>query len=89
MQIDPHAYGKEIGRNYARIFEPEVNIEIGTIIFKSCLTRFRGNYKKALEAYNAGSRPVVRHRVPKSTVTYANRILEAQKEMAKPITIGR
>ncbi len=87
MQIDPRSYGNEIGANYAHIFEPEVNIEIGTAIFKGCLTAFNGDYKKALEAYNAGSRAAGTGRVPKDTLEYTSTILKTQGKLDAPIAI--
>jgi len=41
--------------DFARIFEPEVNIQIGTWYINRLLWQFGGNLETALAAYNAGS----------------------------------
>ncbi len=82
MGIDPHSHSNAVGKNYSRIFEPEINIEIGASIFKSYLVQFNGNYKKALQAYNAGPHKVRSHRVPECTLAYANKTMINQKKIA-------
>ncbi len=75
MQPDPDKHPKEFMADYNRIFDPEVNIDLGTSIFKSYLVEFHGNYKKAVEAYNSGGHSVIRNRIPKSTKEYVRNVL--------------
>ena len=41
--------------DYSRIFEPEINIKLGTYYLRKLLDRYEGNTVLALSAYNAGS----------------------------------
>ncbi|MEW5908191.1 MAG: lytic transglycosylase domain-containing protein [Thermodesulfobacteriota bacterium] len=59
-------------------FNPRENILAGTKFFKSLLTRFEGNLRLALAAYNAGAEAVDRHRgIPpyRETEEYVERVL--------------
>jgi Transglycosylase SLT domain len=75
MQLDPNKHPKEFKANYYEIFNPEVNIDLGTSILKDYLVEFHGNYKKAVEAYNSGEHSVIRNRFPKSTREYVRSVL--------------
>ncbi|MDE1870877.1 MAG: transglycosylase SLT domain-containing protein [Candidatus Micrarchaeota archaeon] len=75
MQPDPNKHPKEMMANYSRIFDPRVNIDLGTSLFKDYLVEFHGNSRKALEAYNAGENSVIRNRLPKSTREYVSNVL--------------
>lgn len=75
MQIDPNKHPKEFRANYSRIFEPKVNIDIGTSILKDYLVEFHGNYRKAIEAYNAGEHSVISGRLMKSTREYVGGVM--------------
>jgi soluble lytic murein transglycosylase len=52
-------------RSTEQLFEPEVNIEMGTYYLSSLLRRYDNNYVKALAGYNAGP-----HRVDRWKKTY-------------------
>jgi len=41
--------------DYSRVFEPEINIELGTYYLRKLLDRYEGNIVLTLSAYNAGS----------------------------------
>jgi soluble lytic murein transglycosylase len=59
-------------------FNPRENIFAGTRFFKNLLTRFEGNLRLALAAYNAGAEAVDRHRgIPpyRETEEYVERVL--------------
>lgn len=43
------------GYDYSRIFEPEINIQIGSWYINRLIRQFGGNLDTALAAYNAGS----------------------------------
>lgn len=48
-----------------QIFEPEINIKLGTAYLKTLLKRFNGNYALATASYNAGP-----HRMPRWAPDY-------------------
>jgi hypothetical protein len=57
MQLMPATaaeMAKELGRPTTRIYDPEVNIELGSLYLLHMLDRFDGDETLALAAYNAG-----------------------------------
>ena len=58
METTANWGAEEIGLqnyNYSRIFEPEINIELGCWYLGKLLQQYNGDYKLTLAAYNAGS----------------------------------
>jgi soluble lytic murein transglycosylase len=58
MQLMPAtaaAMAKQLGRPAARVYDPELNIELGSLYLLHMLDRFDGDETLALAAYNAGS----------------------------------
>jgi Transglycosylase SLT domain len=75
MQLLPQTAAKY---SVANVFDPAQNIDAGTHYLKDLLTRFRGNLRLALAAYNAGPELVERYGgVPPypETQSYVRRIL--------------
>jgi len=80
MQLMPGT-AKEMG--VTDIYNPFQNLEGGIKYFKLMLTKFNGDEKLALAAYNAGPYNVIRHKgIPpfSETQDYVKTILEFRKE---------
>lgn len=75
MQPNPKAHPKEFEANYRDIFNPFVNITLGTEILKDYLVEFHWNYELAVEAYNAGGHSIARGRLPYDTKEYVKEVL--------------
>ena len=83
MQLMPIT-AKEMGVENS--FNPQQNIHGGTAYFKKLLTRYDGNVKLALAAYNAGSGKVQRYRgIPpyKATRTYIRKVLQYHRNYSQ------
>jgi soluble lytic murein transglycosylase-like protein len=89
MQLLPataEAVAEEMGLEWEgahQLFEPDVNIELGTYYLRKLLDRFHGDLDLALEAYNRGPTRLARlsaggGRPPRS---YANRVLRRREEL--------
>jgi soluble lytic murein transglycosylase-like protein len=64
-------------------FDPEQNLDGGARYLRQLLTRYGGDLKRALAAYNAGPGAVDRHQgVPpyRETRQYVRRVLEKYKK---------
>lgn len=69
MQVIPRWHRDKIkGRD---LFNIDVNVEVGTRIFKDCLTRTNGNTRAALWCYNASSKKK----------QYAQKVLSVQENV--------
>lgn len=69
MQVIPRWHRDKIkGRD---LFNIDVNVEVGTRIFKDCLTKSKGNTRAALWCYNASS----------SKKQYAQKVLNVQEKV--------
>lgn len=58
MQLMPataNAMARELGRPVARVYDPELNIEMGSLYLLHMLDRYDGDETLALAAYNAGA----------------------------------
>lgn len=53
MQVLPKYHRDKIGKR--NIYDPSVNIEVGTVILKDCLTKHKGNMQRSLGCYLGGS----------------------------------
>ncbi len=63
MQLMPataNAMAREMGRPMARVFDPEFNVEAGSLYLLKLLDRYDGDETLALAAYNAGAGNVKR-----------------------------
>ncbi len=89
MQLLPgtaKAVAQEMGLEWEgshQLFEPDVNIELGTYYLRKLLDRFHGDLDLALEAYNRGPTRLARlraggGRLPRS---YARRVLRRREEL--------
>jgi soluble lytic murein transglycosylase-like protein len=67
------------------LFEPEKNIQIGCKVLSENLKHYRGDYRKALSAYNAGRNWVDQH----GATAYADKVIARieSKEIEKLITL--
>jgi soluble lytic murein transglycosylase-like protein len=69
-------------------FDPEANINGGTMYFKRLLDRFGGNVEFALAAYNAGSRYVRKYNgVPpfRQTKTYIHKVFKYHRQYKQEV----
>ncbi len=69
--------------NVSRVFDPRDNVEGGVKHLQSLLSRYQGNVRLALAAYNAGEDAVERYNgVPpySETVEYLNRVLRYHEQ---------
>lgn len=80
MQINLKDCKNITKEQYAHIFDPRTNIEIGASILKADENRFH-NLKSALFAYNAGTADVQRRRIPKETIAYANGVMAHKRDI--------
>ena len=83
MQLMPIT-AKEMG--VQNVFNPQQNIHAGTAYFKKLLTRYNGNVKLALAAYNAGSGRVQQYKgIPpyKATRIYIKKVLQYHRTYSR------
>lgn len=83
MQIMPHTAEQVFGVPRSRLFEPDVNIQLGVKFMKKLLKRYDGRLDIALSHYNGGSGVKNRHgelRVMPSTRAYVDKVLAAQQD---------
>ena len=75
LQIEPKT-AKDHGITDPRLLlDPKINKAVGMRIFSDLLKKYRGNVRKALEAYNAGRGRVDKGRVPASSIAYADKVI--------------
>ena len=83
MQIMPRTAEKVFGVPRSRLFDPDVNIELGVRFMKKLLERYDGRLDIALSHYNGGSRVKNRHgelRVIPATRDYVDKVLATQQD---------
>jgi len=82
MQIMPRTAEQVFGVSRRRLFEPDINIELGVKFIKKLLERYDGRLDIALSHYNGGSKVKNRHgelSVMPATRNYVDKVLAAQK----------
>jgi soluble lytic murein transglycosylase-like protein len=70
--------------NIGNLYAPKENIEAGVRYFKYLFTIFNGNYIKAIAAYNAGEKAVIKYNgIPPypETQWYVTKVLKAFWQM--------
>jgi hypothetical protein len=67
MQINPKEH-QLTKAEYALIFDPKLNITMGTMIYKEYLEKFKGDEDKATMAYNVGPGNLMRGRTEKGKI---------------------
>jgi hypothetical protein len=86
MQIMPHTAEQVFGVSRARLFDPDINIELGVKFIKKLLERYDGRLDIALSHYNGGSG--VKNRrgeldVMPATRDYVDKVLATQQDFLK------
>ena len=77
MQIMP-ATGSMFGAQAHQLFDPAVNIDVGSRYLRYLANRYHGNVETMLKAYNWGPGNVERYsRIPKETRNYLKRVRSA------------
>ncbi|PKG95607.1 lytic transglycosylase domain-containing protein [Paraglaciecola sp. MB-3u-78] len=82
MQIMPRTAEQVFGVHRSRLFDPDVNIELGVTFMKKLLKRYDGRLDIALSHYNGGSGVKNRHgefRVMPATRDYVDNVLATQQ----------
>jgi hypothetical protein len=82
MQIMPRTAEQAFDVPRDRLFEPEINIELGVKFIKKLLKRYDGRLDIALSHYNGGSKVKNRYgelRVIPATRDYVDKVLAAQQ----------
>ena len=83
MQIMPRTAEQGFGVSRNRLFEADVNIELGVKFIKKLLAKYDGRLDIALSHYNGGSGVKNRHgelRVMPATQDYVNKVLSTQQD---------
>ncbi|MGK0304962.1 MAG: hypothetical protein ACI8UG_000706 [Gammaproteobacteria bacterium] len=83
MQIMPRTAEQVFGVSRSRLFEPDVNIQLGVKFIKKLLKRYDDRLDIALSHYNGGSGVKNRHgelSVMPSTRDYVDKVLAAQQD---------
>jgi hypothetical protein len=83
MQIMPRTAEQVFGVSRSRLFEPDVNIQLGLTFMKNLLKRYDGRLDIALSHYNGGSGVKSKHgelRVIPSTRGYVDKVLATQHD---------
>jgi hypothetical protein len=83
MQIMPRTAEQVFGVPRSRLFEPDVNIQLGVKFIKKLLKRYDGRLDIALSHYNGGSGVKSRHgefRVMPTTRGYVDKVLATQQD---------
>lgn len=83
MQIMPRTAEQAFGVSRSRLFEADVNIELGVKFIKQLLERYENRLDIALSHYNGGSAVKNRHgelRVMPATRDYVNKVLNTQQK---------
>jgi hypothetical protein len=86
MQIMPRTAEQVFGVSRSRLFDPDVNIELGVAFIKKLLKRYNGRLDIALSHYNGGSRVKNKHgelRVMPATRHYVDKVLATQQDFLK------
>jgi len=76
MQLKPDI-AKQYGFHPRQLFDPQTNIQIGTRYLSDLVRRYKGNWGKAIAAYNAGPGNVDKGRIPASTREYVKNVLHS------------
>ncbi|MBU3003123.1 lytic transglycosylase domain-containing protein [Paraglaciecola arctica] len=82
MQIMPRTAEQAFGVSRERLFEPEINIELGIKFIKRLLDRYENRVEIALSHYNGGSGVKSRDgklRVMPATKNYVQKVLRTQQ----------
>lgn len=83
MQIMPRTAEQVFGVSRSRLFDPDVNIELGITFLKKLLKRYDNRLDIALSHYNGGSGVKNRHgelRVMPATQGYVDKVLATQHD---------
>jgi hypothetical protein len=83
MQIMPRTAEQVFGVSRSRLFEPDINIQLGVTFMKKLLKQYDGRLDIALSHYNGGSGVKNRHgelRVMPSTRGYVDKVLATQRD---------
>ena len=83
MQIMPRTAEQTFGVSRGRLFDPDVNIELGVKFIKKLLKRYDGRLDIALSHYNGGSKVKNRHgelSVIPATRNYVDKVLATQQD---------
>jgi hypothetical protein len=86
MQIMPRTAEQVFGVPRSRLFDPDVNIELGIKFIKKLLKRYDNRLDIALSHYNGGSGVKNRHgelRVMPATQGYVDKVLATQHDFLK------
>jgi hypothetical protein len=86
MQIMPRTAEQVFGVPRSRLFDPDVNIELGITFIKKLLKRYDNRLDIALSHYNGGSGVKNRHgelRVMPATQGYVDKVLATQQDFLK------
>jgi hypothetical protein len=86
MQIMPRTAEQVFGVSRNRLFEPDINIELGVRFIKKLLKRYDDRLEIALSHYNGGSRVRNKHgelSVMPATRNYVDKVLTTQREFLR------
>ncbi len=86
MQIMPRTAEQVFGVSRSRLFDPDVNIELGVKFIKKLLERYDDRLDIALSHYNGGSRVKNRHgelSVMPATRDYVDKVLATQQDFLR------
>ena len=86
MQIMPRTAEQVFGVSRDRLFDPDVNIELGITFIKKLLKRYDDRLDIALSHYNGGSGVKNRHgelRVIPATRVYVDKVLATQQDFLR------
>ena len=86
MQLMPataNAMARELGRPIARVYDPEFNVEAGSLYLSRLLEKYEGDETLALAAYNAGPGNVDKwlkgDGLPPHSMEYVGLVMEARR----------